>query len=113
MCGRFEANHPCLRDEYEAREQRCDEAEPDGQLPGSQADVPRYFPRPWGAIREGQYEDRQHLEFESIVKDQDPHRAMRWNVVNANPGIIFLYIHYIRLIIYCIFKSIPVPIRKS
>ena len=90
VCGRFEANHPCLWDEYEGREQRCDEAEPDGQLPGSQVDVTRYFPRPWGAIREGQYEHGQHLEFESIVKDQEPHREMRWNVVNANPGIIFL-----------------------
>ena len=52
--------------------------------------LPGTFHGPWGAIREGQYEDGQHLEFESIVKDQEPHREMRWNVVNANPGIIFL-----------------------
>ena len=30
------------------------------------------------------------LEFEGIVKDQDPDREMRWNVVNANPSITFL-----------------------
>jgi hypothetical protein len=30
------------------------------------------------------------LAFESIVKDQDPQREMRWNVFNASPSITFL-----------------------
>jgi hypothetical protein len=43
--------------------------------------------------------------FESIVKDQGPHHEMWRNVVNVDPNIIFLQINYIRLIIYCVFKS--------
>ena len=44
------------------------------------------------------------LACESLVKDQDPDRAMRWKVVNASPGNTFLSINHNRLICYCILK---------
>jgi hypothetical protein len=48
------------------------------------------------------------LNFESIVKEQGPHHEMRRNVVNVDPNILFLWINYIRLIIYRMFKCIVI-----